>query len=79
MTKAQVYQKLLDCLERRCTLRDLKAWLAAETWDVHTTEDSDLIALVGRIELALAEHSLGHISHKELREELEAVLQPAHG
>lgn len=80
MTQTQICQKLLDYLEGRCDLRDLRAWLASETWDVHATGDSDLTGMVGRIELALAEHSLGHISREEMREELEAVLpQPTHG
>ena len=67
--------KLLDYLEGRFTLRDLRAWLASETWDIHATEDPDLIGLVGRIELALAEYSLGHISRDEMREEFQATLE----
>jgi hypothetical protein len=78
MTQAQICGKLLDYLEGRCTLRDLRAWLASETWDVHAAGDSDLTGMVGRVELALAEYSSGHISREEMREEFEAVLQPAH-
>ena len=74
MTQAQICWKLFDYLEGHCTLRELRAWLAAETWDVHATGDPELIGLVGRIELALAEYSLDHISREEMREELQAAL-----
>lgn len=74
MTQAQISWQLFDYLEGRSTLRDLKAWLASETWDVNMTGDSDLISLVGRVELALAEYSLGHISREEMREEFQEAL-----
>lgn len=75
MTQASINRKLFYYLEGRCTLRDLRAWLASETWNVHMTEDPDLIGLVGRIELALAEYSLGHISLEEMRKEFQAALE----
>ena len=75
MTQAQISWQLFDYLEGRLALSDLKAWLASETWDIHATGDSDLIGLVGRVELALAEYSLGHISREEMREELQAALE----
>ena len=74
MTQDQIRRKLLDYLEGRFTLRELRAWLASETWDVHA-EDSDLIGLVGRIELALAEYSLGHISREEMSKEFQDALE----
>lgn len=74
MTQAQINWKLFEYLEGICTLRELRAWLAAETWDVHATGDPDLVGLVGRVELALAEYSLGHISREEMREEFQAAL-----
>lgn len=74
MTREQICWELFDYLEGHCTFRDLRAWLASETWDVHATGDTSLIDLVGRIELTLAEYSLGHISREEMREELQAVL-----
>ena len=74
MTQAQICWKLFDYLEGHCTLRELRAWLASETWDVHATGDPELIGLVGRIELALAEYSSGHISREEMREEFQAAL-----
>lgn len=73
--KDLICQKLHDYLEGHFALRDLRAWLASETWDIHATEDPDLISLVGRIELALAEYSLGHISREEMREEFQAALE----
>lgn len=75
MMQALIRRKLLDYLEGRFTLRDLRAWLASETWDIHATENPDLIRLVGQIELALAEYSLGHISREEMREEFQAALE----
>lgn len=75
MMQALIRRKLLDYLEGHLTLPDLRAWLASNTWDVHATGDHDLVGLVGRIELALAEYSLGHISREEMREEFQDALE----
>lgn len=75
MLQDSICLKLLDYLKGSFALRDLKAWLASETWNIHATEDPNLISLVGRIDLAIAEHSLGHISREEMREEFSSILE----
>jgi hypothetical protein len=51
-------------------LEEFEDWLAQESWNMHRDSDQRAQSLVGKIELALAEYSNGHVSESELRQQL---------
>lgn len=50
-------------------------WFVAATWDAIALADAPRAALIGAVELALAEYTAGHASIAELRDDLRAALQ----
>src|SRR5688500_10763648 len=59
--------------EQLLALSDLDAfedWVARQSWDMQKDSDPNAQKLVGKIELALAEYSNGHLSEFELRQQL---------
>jgi hypothetical protein len=60
--------------EQLLALSDLDAfedWIVQHSWNMHQDSDPSAQKLVGKIELALAEYSNGHISEFELRRQLD--------
>ncbi len=60
------------------SLAELEEWLVSESWDVHKHRDQGVQDLVYGIELLLAEHSSGHRTEEELREEFRKLLSTVH-
>ena len=51
-------------------LDEFEDWLVQHSWDMQRDSDHASQQLVGKIELALAEYSNGHLSESELRQHL---------
>lgn len=74
ITDSEIRQQLAALLEQRISQAQFEEWLVARSWNMH--KDSTVTAqdLVATIELALAEFSNGHLSDRELRQQLWAAL-----
>ncbi len=69
--KSQIERFLAD----QVSLGDFNEWLARNTWNVTREQpNSQARILAGRIELALAEYSEGHLSLRDLRKRLAAIV-----
>ena len=75
ISEAEVRQRALAFLENEVSLDDFEDWLVARSWNMHRDSAPSAQDLVSSIELALSEHSNGHISESELRRELVSFLR----
>jgi hypothetical protein len=66
----QVRQWLIRYLSCEVSLDQLEDWLVKRSWNMHLDSDMGAQKLASAVELRLAEHSSGHLSEPELREEL---------
>jgi hypothetical protein len=66
----EIRVELVKYLANEQSLDDFEDWFVQHSWDMH--KDSDLSAqrLAAAIEVPLAEHSNGHLSEEELRDQL---------
>lgn len=71
---SEVRQKLRAFLSRQLSLDDFEDWLVAQSWNMHIDSSAEARDLVSSIELALSEHSNGHLDASELRTKLFKVL-----
>jgi hypothetical protein len=55
------------------TVDELHEFLAPIVWEIDTLADNDAKNLLYAVELALSEFSIGHLSVKELRDELRGL------
>ena len=72
--EAAVREQLTQCLAGQSTIDEFTSWVVAATWNLDQTQPSPEIRFANEIKLALAEHSGGYRSDKELRESLVAFL-----
>lgn len=63
-----IYDQVRLLLEGSLSLDDFEDWLVSSSWS--SLDDAEVRALVGAIELRLAEHSDGHLDEAELMSEL---------
>jgi hypothetical protein len=75
ISSVEIQNRLADVLARVSSLDDFEDWFVQQSWNVHKSQDFDLQRLVYAVELRLSEHSSGHLSEEDLREELRGVLQ----
>jgi hypothetical protein len=74
ISEAQIQDRLFQYLARQITLNDFEDWLARESWNMHLDSDEAAQALVGAIELRLAEYSADHLTDDALERELKGLL-----
>ncbi|HEX9942036.1 MAG TPA: hypothetical protein VGG03_08470 [Thermoanaerobaculia bacterium] len=70
----EVRQKLAELLSGELGLEEFEDWLVQRSWNMHLDSSAGAQDLVSAIELAPAEHSSGHLSEAQLREELLSLL-----
>jgi hypothetical protein len=74
ISEADVRQELVAVLERRLSLANFQDWLVERSWNMHKDSSAAAQDLVSTVELALAEHSNGHLSASELEAQLRNAL-----
>jgi len=67
---SQVRDQLAKYLDDQVSLDDFEDWLVQNSWNMHRDSDQQARDLVAQIELALSEHSSGHLDVDELRTKL---------
>ena len=72
--ESEVREKLEDLLSDEFCLEDFEDWLVQRSWNMHLDSSSAAQDLVSAIELALSEHSSGHLSDEQLRADLQSLL-----
>jgi hypothetical protein len=70
----EIRQRLLEVVSGRLNLDDFEDWLVSHSWNMHLDSPREAQELVWAIELALAEHSNGHLSSQALQEQLKRLL-----
>ena len=60
-------------LANNCSLDEFEDWLVGTSWNMHQNADSEVQALVGFLELHLAEYSAGHLDYSDLIVELRTL------
>lgn len=70
----EIRDRLVGYLAGKESLDDFEDWLVARSWNMHRDSSEAAQEMVSAIELALAEHSSGHLSRGELRRQLIDIL-----
>ncbi len=70
ITESQIRNRLFAYLSRQITLNDFEDWLVVQSWNMHQDSDEKAQAIVGAIELRLAEYSDDHLTDEGLDREL---------
>jgi hypothetical protein len=70
----EIRQRLVDLLYDQLGLEEFEDWLVQRSWNMHQDSSAGAQSLVSAIELALAEHSSGHLSRKDLFAQLLSFL-----
>jgi hypothetical protein len=65
---ANVRRKLLDFQRGRVAPEDFGEWVAVAAWDLPPETEAEVVRLLGKTELYLAEYTNGHRSLEELKE-----------
>jgi hypothetical protein len=76
IAESQIREKLGRYLRRDLSLDRFEDWIAGQSWNMHRDSSDPAQALASAIELRLAEHSSGHLSESDLREELRQFANP---
>jgi hypothetical protein len=74
ISESQIREKLGHYLSKEWSLAQFEDWLAQGSWNMHKDSEEQAQKLASAIELRLAEHSSGHLDEKELRAELQALV-----
>lgn len=70
MLDIEILKNLSKLLAKEMSLLEFQQWFTSATWDIDKAPNSRAKELVSTLELALAEHSSGHLPWEELRQEL---------
>jgi hypothetical protein len=70
IAESQIRERLIRFLRNEVSLGEFEDWLVQNSWNMHKDSEEAAQKLVSAIELRLAEHSSGHLSDCELRDEL---------
>lgn len=73
VNESEVRKKLDDYLRGRLDADAFEDWLVGHSWDMHKDSSPSAQSLVAAIELALAEHSSGHLALFELENALRQI------
>jgi len=71
--ESEIREWLADFLNGYETLDDFEDWLVSTSWNAHLDSTEAAQDLAASIELALMEHSKGHLSDDALVKELESL------
>jgi hypothetical protein len=71
----ELQDQIVRYLANRISLGEFRNWFDAASWDAEIDSKSELSAMIGEIELRLAEYSDGHWTEEELREQLKKVVR----
>src|SRR5258708_16125443 len=71
---SDIRRRLADALSGEAALDDCEDWLVKNSWNMHLDSSRVAQELASSIELALSEHSSGHISDHKLRSQLLSLL-----
>jgi hypothetical protein len=71
--ESEIRARLAELLSRKLDLELFEDWLVQRSWNMHLDSDRGAQELASAVELALSEHSAGHLSERELRQELHAL------
>lgn len=66
----EIRSNLVKYLAGEMSLDDFEDWFAQHSWNMHKDSNQNAQRLASAIELRLAEHSSGHLSEEQLREQL---------
>ena len=67
---SQISEELARYLNGKIDLDSFEDWVVVNTRNIHLSQDSKAEALAFAIEESLAEHSSGHISESQVKDEL---------
>ena len=70
VAELEIRKRLARFLANELSLDDFEDWLVQGSWNAHREGEGPAQQLAYAIELRLAEHSSGHLSLQELRDEL---------
>jgi hypothetical protein len=73
-TAARIRDRVAAFLVDQISLDELNVWLTVNTWNIHHDRDSESEGLTYALELRLAEHSIGHLTDAQLRDELRSFV-----
>ena len=71
-----ILEQLSRYLGNQISLDEFEDWFVQSSWNAHRESEPVAFKLVSAIELKLAEHSSGHLSELDLKEEIRALTQP---
>jgi hypothetical protein len=71
-----IRRRLQHYFEGTITLDAFVDWFWPATFDVGAGDDPSLVALVGEVQLRLAEFDRGHWTEAELHEQLHRIVRP---
>jgi hypothetical protein len=75
ISELEVRQKLAELLADQLDLEEFEDWLVQRSWNMHLDSSAGAQSLVSAVELALSEHSSGHLSEESLFDQLRSLLQ----
>ncbi len=73
LSQAQIRSQLNSLVSKKLSLDDFEDWFVVESWNAHISADPVVQALVGIIELRLAEHSSGHLPFEQMMNEFRSL------
>ena len=72
-TDLEIRDRLAQYLDGEISLRQFEDWFVPVAWNVARNANDGTVALVGEIELRLAEFANGHWTEPELRTKLQPL------
>ena len=74
VSESEIRNRLADLIHGDLDLNAFANWFAEETWNIHLGGDNRAQELAYSIELLLAEHSSGHLTENDLRDEIRPII-----
>jgi len=75
ISELEVRRKLSELLACQLSLEEFEDWLVQRSWNMHLDSSAGAQDLVSTLELALSEHSSGHLSEESLFDQLRSLLK----
>jgi len=75
IAESEIREQLARFLAGEIPLDEFEDWFVQRSWDAHLDSEQSAQKLAYAVELRLAEHSSGHLSEQELRQELRPFVQ----
>jgi len=74
VNRSQMSERLASYLNGRVNVDAFEDWIISNSWNIHLTEDFELMNFAYEIQELLNEHSLLHLNELRLKELLKPVL-----